>query len=119
MRATSLRTLTGNLVLLLALSATAQSKPAGPKAATTPPAAHAEEALSPLDAQQRAIQMLNRFTFGPRPGEIDAVEKMGPDAWFEQQRNPQTIPDPAVDKRLADFPSLYLAPSDLLVQFPS
>jgi uncharacterized protein (DUF1800 family) len=119
MRATSLRTLTGNLVLLLALPAMAQSKPARHKAATTHPAAHAEEALSPLDAQQRAIQMLNRFTFGPRPGEIDAVEKMGPDAWFEQQRNPQTIPDPAVDKRLADFPSLYLAPSDLLVQFPS
>ena len=95
MRATSLRTLTGNLVLLLALPAMAQSKPARHKAATTHPAAHAEEALSPLDAQQRAIQMLNRFTFGPRPGEIDAVEKMGPDAWFEQQRNPQTIPDPA------------------------
>src|SRR5208282_1564288 len=28
-------------------------------------------------------------------------------------------PDPAVDKRLADYPSLYLPPNELLVQFPS
>ena len=81
--------------------------------------ASAERSLPPLDAQQRAVQMLNRFTFGPRPGDIDAVAAIGPDAWFEQQLNPQAIPDPAVDKRLADFPSLYLAPGDLLVQFPS
>jgi hypothetical protein len=63
--------------------------------------------------------MLNRFTFGPTPGQIEVVEKMGADVWFEQQLNPQSIPDPIVDKRLSEFPSLYLVPSDLLVQFPS
>jgi uncharacterized protein (DUF1800 family) len=63
--------------------------------------------------------MLNRFTFGPRPGDVEAVVKMGPDAWFEQQLNPDSIPDPALDKRLADYPSLYLPPNELLVQFPS
>jgi uncharacterized protein (DUF1800 family) len=106
------------LPLLAALAATAQTKPVHHKAATHPPA-HAEEVSAPLNSEERAIQMLNRFTFGATPGEIDAVEKTGPDAWFEQQLNPQSIPDPAVDRRLAEFPSLYLAPSDLLVQFPS
>ena len=75
--------------------------------------------LPPLTGQEHAIQMLNRFTFGPRPGDVEAVTKMGPDAWFEQQLNPDSIPDPVLDKRLADYPSLYLPPNQLLVEFPS
>jgi uncharacterized protein (DUF1800 family) len=72
-----------------------------------------------LTQQQRALQMLNRFTFGPRPGDVEAVTKIGPEAWFEQQLNPDSIPDTALDKRLADYPSLYLPPNELLVSFPS
>jgi uncharacterized protein (DUF1800 family) len=84
------------------------------------PSRHAAVApLPPLNDQERAIQMLSRFTFGPRPGDVEAVTKMGPDAWFEQQLNPDSIPDPVLDKRLADYPSLYLPPNQLLVEFPS
>jgi len=72
-----------------------------------------------LTLQQQALQMLNRFTFGPRPGEVEAVVRQGPDAWFEQQLNPAGIPDTILDQRLAAYPSLYLPPRDLLVQFPS
>ena len=72
-----------------------------------------------LTRQRQALQMLNRFTFSPRPGEVDAVMKQGPDAWFEQQLNPSSIPDTALDQRLAAYPSLYLPPSELLVEFPS
>jgi uncharacterized protein (DUF1800 family) len=72
-----------------------------------------------LTQPQRALQMLNRFTFGPRPGDVEAITKIGPDAWFEQQLNPDSIPDAALDKRLADYPSLYLPPNELLVSFPS
>lgn len=121
MRSKTFPIVAGMLSLLLAMTSTAQTKPSHSRNAGKPashPATHIE-ALPPLDPQQRAIQMLNRFTFGPRPGEIDAVEKLGVDAWFEQQLNPQSIPDPAVDKRMGDFPSLYLVPSELLVQFPS
>lgn len=72
-----------------------------------------------LDKRQQALQMLNRFTFGPRPGEVEAVMRQGPDAWFEQQLNPAGISDAALDQRLDAYPSLYLPPRDLLVQFPS
>ena len=72
-----------------------------------------------LTREQQALQMLNRFTFGPRPGEVQAVMKQSPDAWFEQQLNPSSIPDTALDQRLAAFPSLYLQPDELLAQFPS
>jgi uncharacterized protein (DUF1800 family) len=76
-------------------------------------------ASAPLTRQQQALQMLNRFTFGPRPGDVEAVMKQGPDAWFEQQLNPDSIPDTALDQRLAAYPSLYLAPNELLAEFPS
>src|SRR5277367_2188027 len=75
--------------------------------------------LPPLTVEERAIQMLSRFTFGPRPGDVEAVTKIGLDAWFEQQLNPGSIPDPVLDKRLADYPSLYLPPNELLAEFPS
>ena len=89
------------------------------KTAPAPPRHASVAPLPPLNDQERAIQMLNRFTFGPRPDDVEAVTKMGPDAWFEQQLNPDSIPDPVLDKRLADYPSLYLPPNQLLVEFPS
>jgi uncharacterized protein (DUF1800 family) len=123
MRLKSIARYAAILPLVATLAAGAQSKPNQTKPAKHKPAAHpashAEEASAPLTPEERAVQMLNRFTFGPRPGEIDAVLKTGSDAWFEQQLNPQSIPDPVSDKRMGEFPSLYLAPSDLLVQFPS
>ncbi len=79
---------------------------------------HARPA-APLTQQQRALQMLNRFTFGPRPGDVEAVMKLGPYAWFEAQLNPGSIPDTTLERRLAEYPSLYLPPNELLVSFPS
>jgi len=38
-----------------------------------------------LKGDERILQALNRFTFWPRPGDIEAVRTMGLGAWFEQQ----------------------------------
>jgi uncharacterized protein (DUF1800 family) len=46
------------------------------------------------------------------------VEKVGWEAWFEQQLHPNTISDPAADKRLAQYPALNLHPQQLAVEFP-
>ena len=81
---------------------------------TTPKAAPA----APLTDRERALQMLDRFTFGPRPGDVDRVMAMGPDQWFEQQLNPDAIKDPALDRRLADFPTLNMTPEQALLLFP-
>jgi uncharacterized protein (DUF1800 family) len=72
----------------------------------------------PLSPRERAVQMLNRFTFGPRPGDVEKVLAMGPDKWFEQQLNPDAIPDPAVAKRMADYPTLKMTPEQALTIFP-
>ncbi len=78
-----------------------------------------EGKLVPLTPRQRAQQMLNRFTFGPRPGDVEAVLAQTPEAWFEQQLNPDSIADAALDKRLADYPTLNLSPDRALAIFPS
>jgi uncharacterized protein (DUF1800 family) len=85
-----------------------------------PPAAPVAKAAVevPLDARERAQQMLNRFTYGPRPGDLERVLAMGADAWFAQQLNPDAIPDGALDKRLKDYPTLGLSPEQTLAIFP-
>jgi len=79
----------------------------------------APSAESPLTERERATQLLNRFTFGPRPGDVDAVLKTGPQDWFEQQLNPDTIPDPVLDQRLQDYPALALTPALTVSNFPT
>jgi uncharacterized protein (DUF1800 family) len=88
---------------------------------TTPPIKLPKSKIAPtvpLSQRERAVQMLNRFTFGPRPGDIEQVLAMGPDKWFEQQLNPASIPDPALDKRMGDFPTLRLSSEQILTIFP-
>ena len=72
----------------------------------------------PLSTRERAQQILNRFTFGPRPGEVEAVAALGPDKWFAQQLAPETITDKALDGRLRVYPTLTLAPDQVLKVFP-
>ncbi len=107
--------------LALALCATlvdtslcAQSSPA--KAALPPP--HRDR-TAPLTQQQRTLHALNRFTFGPRPGDVAAVSRIGLDHWFEQQLNPQSIDDSALDARLSVFPAMRLPQPQLVSRFPS
>jgi uncharacterized protein (DUF1800 family) len=74
--------------------------------------------LTPLDRHDRALQMLDRFSFGAKPGQLDRVIAQGPDKWFERQLDPDAIPDGAKDKRMGDFPTLGLSTKQALFQFP-
>ncbi len=60
------------------------------------------------------VHVLNRITFGPRPGQVDAVKKIGVQAFLEQQLNPQTINDDAVQQRLGNYITLDMTPAELL-----
>jgi uncharacterized protein (DUF1800 family) len=76
-------------------------------------------AEAPLTEREKAAQLLNRFTFGPRPGDLEAILQAGPENWFERQLNPASIPDPVVDKRMQDYPALKLSPALTVSNFPT
>ncbi|MGB6132004.1 MAG: DUF1800 domain-containing protein [Acidobacteriaceae bacterium] len=74
---------------------------------------------SPLTQQERVLQALNRLTFGPRPGDVAAVEAMGLNKWIDQQLHPETIDDSALEARLAAYPAMGLSLRDLVAYFPT
>ncbi len=69
---------------------------------------------------QRITQALNRLEFGPRPGDAEAVAKIGLKKWIEQQLHPESIPQNRVlADKLKSFDTLAM-PSDALVRnYPS
>src|ERR1039457_1186284 len=73
----------------------------------------------PMKGESRVEHALNRLTFGPRPGDVAAVEAMGLDNWFENQLNPSKIDDSALDARLAQFPAMQLPQAQLTARYPS
>ena len=73
----------------------------------------------PIQGDERILHALNRFTFGPRPGDVDAVKAMGLDKWFEEQMHPAAINNTALQVRLAEYPAMTWSPEDLLFRLPS
>ena len=77
-----------------------------------------------LRGDERILHALNRFTFGPRPGDLEAVRQMGPgqaglDKWFDQQLHPASIDETDLDARLAQYPAMQWSTQDLIFRLPS
>jgi uncharacterized protein (DUF1800 family) len=72
-----------------------------------------------LDMDSSVLLILDRFTYGPRPGDIERLRAIGPKEWFRQQLNPELIDDSALDKRLAAFPAMQLPLDKLMTMYPS
>ena len=72
-----------------------------------------------IQGEQRVLHALNRFTFGPRPGDIAAVQAMGLKRWFEQQLNPSSIDDSALEARLDMFPAMKMTQAEMIRRYPS
>src|SRR3569833_2405256 len=51
-------------------------------------------ASAPLSEDLQATHVLNRLGYGPRPGDIAAVRRMGIGNYIEQQLQPSSIPLP-------------------------
>lgn len=71
------------------------------------------------DDRQRALHALDRLTFGPRPGDVNAVMAMGVDKWIDQQLHPDRIDDSGMQARLADYRTLTMSTREMVFAFPS
>jgi uncharacterized protein (DUF1800 family) len=66
-----------------------------------------------LTEQEAALHLLNRFTFGPKPGQVEEVVKLGIENWFLAQLQP--APDnEVVRNRLAGFQALNMSTDSIV-----
>jgi len=76
-------------------------------------------AVKQIQGEDRVLHALNRFTFGPRPGDVAAVQAMGVQRWFGQQLNPGSVDDSALETRLEMFPAMRMQQAELMRRYPS
>jgi uncharacterized protein (DUF1800 family) len=71
-----------------------------------------------LDNQKQVLQAIDRLSFGPRPGDVQAVAAMGVDKWIDLQLHPERIDDSAMQARLAGYRTLGMSSREMLAEFP-
>jgi uncharacterized protein (DUF1800 family) len=68
--------------------------------------------MLPLSEREKVVHLLNRAGFGPRPGDVDRVLKIGIARYVEEQLHPQRIDDSAIDRWNSSFDVLGGDPKD-------
>ncbi len=72
-----------------------------------------------LSKDQQILHALNRLTFGPRPGDVEEVQRLGVNKWIELQLHPDRIPEnPALEARLKPLETLRMQPEEILKEYP-
>jgi uncharacterized protein (DUF1800 family) len=73
----------------------------------------------PLSKDQQILHALNRLTFGPRPGDVETVRKMGLKKWIDQQLHPERVAEnPEVAARLRPLESLQMSAAEIATNYP-
>ncbi len=97
-----------------------QATPVAP-ASQTPlqPSASAAAPVMPgeLLPDEQVQQVLNRLTFGARPGDAEKVRAMGIDKWIDLQLNPDRISDPPGDDIIKNYSVFSTPTGDIVGQF--
>ncbi|AEK62747.1 hypothetical protein CFU_2921 [Collimonas fungivorans Ter331] len=80
--------------------------------------ADAQAVQPPLNDSEKALHVLNRLAYGPRPGDVDAVKRLGVKRYIEQQLNPDSLPlPPDLADRLSALPTYQLTATQLYQQY--
>jgi uncharacterized protein (DUF1800 family) len=83
------------------------------------PASKATAKVTELNDRQRALHALNRLTFGPRPGDVEAVLAKGVDAFVEDQLHPESIDDSGLGAQLSPYATTRMSSKQIAEMFPS
>jgi uncharacterized protein (DUF1800 family) len=74
--------------------------------------------ITELNAAEAVLHALNRLAYGPRPGDVEHVKQMGLANWIDQQLNPNSIDDRALQARLENYPTLAMSTTKLIEEYP-
>jgi uncharacterized protein (DUF1800 family) len=77
-----------------------------------------EPSAAGMEEPKRALHVLNRLAFGPRPGDLERIRAVGVDKWIDQQLHPEKIEDHALESRLAPFRTLRMETREIVQNFP-
>ena len=70
-----------------------------------------------LTERQAAAHLISRFTYGARPGQVDAVVRMGLENWFGKQLQ-GSLADDSLEGRLSRYDALELSNSAVANTYP-
>jgi len=92
-------------------------RPAGaPTPAAEPIVVTSSEPREQLPDEQ-VQQVLNRLSYGARPGDAEKVRAMGVDRWISLQLAPDRIDDAAAEQLVAGYETLHASTADLVETF--
>ncbi len=73
-----------------------------------------------LTKDEQVLHALDRLTFGPRPGDVEVVKKMGVKKWIDLQLHPERIAEnPALEAKLAPLETLRMTQGDTEASYPT
>jgi uncharacterized protein (DUF1800 family) len=75
--------------------------------------------VTELSEDEAILHALNRLAYGPRPGDVERIKQMGLAKWIDQQLNPKSIDDHAVEARLNVYPTLTMSTAQLMEEYPN
>src|SRR5262249_43904149 len=75
-------------------------------------------AANKLTEEQKVAHLLDRVTFGPRPGEVERVMKLGWEKYLGEQLHPERISDQVVEQKLKNIESIHLSNAELAKNYP-
>ena len=74
--------------------------------------------ITELSPDEAILHALNRLAYGPRPGDVERVRQVGLAKWIDQQLNPNSIDDKALEARLENYPTLKMSSAKLIEEYP-
>ncbi len=103
----------------LAQQVTTAADQAPPKTRHMPEHTPGQIESGQMGRDERILHALNRFTFGPRPSDLEAVRAMGLEKWFDEQLYPANIDEADLNARLAQYRAMQWSTQDLVFRMPS
>src|SRR5580700_3188072 len=111
---------TSSTFLATALCGVVLALPAAANGKTRKPADDAKLFQKKLSKDDQILHALDRLSFGPRPGDVERVKRIGLKKWIDQQLHPERLAEnPVLEAQLQILESLRMTPLEALQHYPS
>jgi uncharacterized protein (DUF1800 family) len=74
--------------------------------------------ITQLTEDEAILHALDRLAYGPGPGDVERIRKMGLEKWINEQLSFNSGDDPQLDEKLGEFKTLRMSPEELLERYP-